>query len=326
VRGAPVFAGISRFAHGCAYDRPGAILQGDGVTKWSDPVPMPRTAAGMVAKLHALLKAARIPAPYMLVGHSLGGLLVRLYASTYPDEVAGLVLVDATYERLRQLFSPKACEVFSISTLEPALPGAETLSLDAASDEMLRAKAEHPLRPTLPLVVLSAGVAPTLQPPDQLPRGFPDEASLQRVSDTAQDELAQILPYARHIIAGKSGHYIQTAQPELVSDAARSVLGAVRPVVVRCWGEAVMCGARVSLAGGGSDKQVAITLTHTDLRLVSVQPNRRLFLGTYGLADERLDAGGLRYVAHLYAAQSLRTDSWLVLTFRVIGAWGPARA
>jgi pimeloyl-ACP methyl ester carboxylesterase len=61
----------------------------------SDPVPQPQTATDAVADLHALLGAAAIPGPYVLVGHSYGGLVVRLYASTYPGEVAGLVLVDA---------------------------------------------------------------------------------------------------------------------------------------------------------------------------------------------------------------------------------------
>lgn len=76
----------------CAYDRantPGGT---------SDPAPLPRTAEDAVADLHALLAAAKVPGPYVLVGHSLGGLFVRLYAGRYPDEVAGLVLVDPSHE------------------------------------------------------------------------------------------------------------------------------------------------------------------------------------------------------------------------------------
>ena len=50
----------------------------------------------VVEELHALLQAAEVPGPYLLAGHSLGGFFARLYAATYPDEVVGLVLVDAS--------------------------------------------------------------------------------------------------------------------------------------------------------------------------------------------------------------------------------------
>ena len=74
----------------CAYDRAGM--------GFSDPGPLPRDAEHRVADLRALLKAARLAPPYILVGHSLGGLDARLYAFKYPKEVAGLVLVDPAVE------------------------------------------------------------------------------------------------------------------------------------------------------------------------------------------------------------------------------------
>jgi pimeloyl-ACP methyl ester carboxylesterase len=70
----------------CRYDRAGQGL--------SDPVPYPRTAADAVADLHALLAAATVPGPYVLVGQSAGGALVQLYARTYPEEVAGVVAMN----------------------------------------------------------------------------------------------------------------------------------------------------------------------------------------------------------------------------------------
>lgn len=70
----------------CTYDRAGY--------GWSEAGPSPRDAAAAAADLHALLQAAGEPGPYLLVGHSLGGIHARLYAATYPDEVAGLVLID----------------------------------------------------------------------------------------------------------------------------------------------------------------------------------------------------------------------------------------
>ena len=70
----------------CAFDRAG--------NEFSDPGPLPRTTAAIVADERAMLKAAGIKGPYVLVGHSMAGLDVRLYASLHPKEVAGVVLVD----------------------------------------------------------------------------------------------------------------------------------------------------------------------------------------------------------------------------------------
>jgi pimeloyl-ACP methyl ester carboxylesterase len=65
---------------------------------WSDPGPRPRTAGRIADELHDLLQAAGVPPPYLLVGHSLGGLVVRLHAARHPDQVAAAVLVDPTPE------------------------------------------------------------------------------------------------------------------------------------------------------------------------------------------------------------------------------------
>jgi pimeloyl-ACP methyl ester carboxylesterase len=92
---------------------PGTATVSDGslLPSRSEPVPMPHRASAVVADLHALLElereAAAIPGPYVLVGHSFGGLFIRLFASTYPDEVAGMVLVDAFPESLPRAMSPE---------------------------------------------------------------------------------------------------------------------------------------------------------------------------------------------------------------------------
>jgi pimeloyl-ACP methyl ester carboxylesterase len=77
---------VARFTRTCAYDR--AWLG------WSDPAPAPRVASQLVDELHSLLAAAQVPAPYVLVGHSFGGLLVQAYAVAHAGQVAGLVLID----------------------------------------------------------------------------------------------------------------------------------------------------------------------------------------------------------------------------------------
>jgi pimeloyl-ACP methyl ester carboxylesterase len=79
--------GVAGFARVCSYDR-----AGDG---WSDLGPHPRTMHQIVYELHLLLEKAGEHPPYVLVGHSYGGWLVRLYQSTYPTEVRGMVLVEA---------------------------------------------------------------------------------------------------------------------------------------------------------------------------------------------------------------------------------------
>ena len=94
------FLGIARFTRVCAYDRPGTTL---GTTEFSrsDPVRCPAPRATR-SPTWALIKAAPIRGPHVLVGHSTGGLIVRMYASLYPKRVAGLVLVDALSEFLRR--------------------------------------------------------------------------------------------------------------------------------------------------------------------------------------------------------------------------------
>src|SRR5262245_43652329 len=79
--------GVAQFARVCSYDR-----AGDG---WSDLGPHPRTMPQIVYELHTLVDKAGVKPPLVLVGHSYGGWLVRLYASTYPADVAGMVLVEA---------------------------------------------------------------------------------------------------------------------------------------------------------------------------------------------------------------------------------------
>lgn len=112
----------------CSYDRAGM--------GFSDPGPLPRDTRHMAEDLRALLKAAGLPGPYILVGHSLGGMTVRLYAALYPQEVAGLVLVDPSAPRQDARMNAllggrpqpdpnagrKACLKAAESGLEPGAP------------------------------------------------------------------------------------------------------------------------------------------------------------------------------------------------------------
>ena len=225
-----VFQGVAAFTRVCLYERPGvaALLENGLQPSRSDPVPQPRAAESVVADLHALLQVAGVPGPYVLVGHSLGGLFVRLYAATYPDEAAGLVLVDAWYEGLEQLLTAEdwAAYVRLNSAVPPELASyadLETLDFAAASATMRRAAAAQPL-PPLPLTVLAHGQ----------PFGLPEEAlgfspaALEAAWRAAQTQLAALVPGARFEVATESAHYIQLEQPDLVIDAVRQVVDDVR--------------------------------------------------------------------------------------------------
>lgn len=239
-----VLPGVAAFTRVCAYDRPGTIgevnpaLHPDGPLFFpsrSDPAPQPRTVATMVADLHLLLHTAAIPGPYVLVGHSAGGLLVRLYASTYPEEVVGLVLIDATHEDVwlafKQRLHPGQWAEFEALTvtnraLQEAYPEAERLwtaplERDPSTAQVRQARAAGPL-PPMPLVVLSHGL-PFAAPFPSWP-----SAPLEHAMLALQEDLARLVPNARHIVASQSGHDIHRDQPELVIAAIREVVEAVR--------------------------------------------------------------------------------------------------
>lgn len=240
----PVLPAVAAFTRVVAYDRPGTIgevnpdLEPSAPLYYpsrSDPVPQPRSVREIVADLHALLGVAAIPTPYVLVGHSFGGLCMRLYASTFPDEVVGMVLVDATHEdvwrEFAQVLTPAAWAEFEGLTVEnaelvAAYPEAERLWTAPLVDDpnvalMRQARASSPLRP-MPMAVLSHGI-PFAAP---FPAWPTDE--MEQVMLALQVDLAELVPDARHVIAHDSGHDIHQDQPDLVIEAVRQVVDAVR--------------------------------------------------------------------------------------------------
>lgn len=107
--------GVARFARVCSYDR-----AGDG---WSELGPHPRTMHQIVYELHTLLDKAGEHPPYVLVGHSYGGWLVRLYQAMYPSDVAGMVLVEAGADNpLRMLGDGRVLHASDLATGRPVPP------------------------------------------------------------------------------------------------------------------------------------------------------------------------------------------------------------
>src|ERR671913_1066875 len=238
-----VLPGVAPFTRVCAYDRPGTMgevnpsLDPYGPLFYpsrSDPVPQPRTAQDMVDDLHALVAAAAIPGPYVLVAHSAGGLVARLYASEYPDEVVGMVLLDSTHEdvwlRFQEALTPEQWEVFEAFTvtnqdLLDAYPEAERwhtapLADEATSAQVRQARKEAPLHP-MPLVVLMHGIPFG----DPFP-GWP-AVKMEAIMHDLQEDLATLVPNAHFAIATESGHNIHQNQPDLVIEAIRDVVDAI---------------------------------------------------------------------------------------------------
>ena len=231
-----VFAEVAKLTRVCAYDRPGTPV-GEKPSR-SDPVPQPTTAKDAVADLHALLSAAGEPEPYVLVGHSYGGLIVRLYASTYPNRVSGLVLVDALSEGIQDAETSQqwAIQRTLVQNDDPEslsmYPALERIDVDRSYDQVRAAPA---LRPPMPIVVLSADrpwgpqvrsmIATGKLPADVLPDfGYVVDAAQKK----AQERLAKLVPNEKHITNTNSGHEIHKEQPQLVIDAIRDVVEAVR--------------------------------------------------------------------------------------------------
>jgi len=230
-----VFAGVGKFTHVCAYDRPGTPVCEK--PSRSDAVPQPTTVKDAVADLHALLSAAREAGPFVLVGHSYGGLIVRLYASTYPKEVSGLVLVDALSEGLQDAETREQWpiqrkliegDVHEGVALYPAL---ERIDVDRSFAQI---RVAPPLG-SIPLAVLSADRPWGPQVPPMIAAGKlaadipPDFGYVTDVAQKkAQERLAKLVPNGKHITNTNSGHEIHKEQPQLVIDAIREVVEAVR--------------------------------------------------------------------------------------------------
>jgi pimeloyl-ACP methyl ester carboxylesterase len=226
----------------CAYDRPGTFLvTGDAIEDFepsrSTPVPQPTTLQDGVDDLHALLSASGERGPYVVVGHSMGGAMARLYASEYPQDVSGLVLIDYTPYNARNALTDEQWELWlpllgSPSEEELALyPDIEWFDHRLNLEQFLAAA---PLKP-MPLMVLSAD-----EPLDLLP--FVEDGTLPLTADEAEAfgkllfqafvdaraDLVSQVPGARHITDTDSGHYVHQEQPQLVIDSVREVVNAAR--------------------------------------------------------------------------------------------------
>ncbi len=245
----------ARFARVCAYDRAGM--------GWSERGPEPRSAERIAQELYALLGEAGESGPYVLVGHSLGGLLVREFARQHPEQVAGMVLVDSAHEDQLQRIpsarreterSIRAMRYLSVAgrfglvramsrSLLKRFPSVRTPedkavfracllgsayfdTIAAESRAMLADDGRGERLGSLgdrPLVVIRAGGRPS-----RLPAGMTAEQwrELRQPWEAIQEELVGLSSQGRLVVAEKSLHNVQMEQPEVVVEAIREVVAA----------------------------------------------------------------------------------------------------
>ncbi len=238
-----VQANVANTTRVCSYDRAGM--------GWSDASPLPRTPRSIADELHTLLDNAGVSAPYILVGHSLAGKNLRMFAATHPDDVAGMVLVDARSEYVDALTPQAEAEAFGAAlgiqgtiyslarrfgvarafgaslagapllspkvATEIALLQTQAMAIDETTKEGLartaddRALASSTLG-SMPLVVIASAASMA---------GIPNWSA-------AQHELAALSTQGKLVIAERSGHAIQLEQPGIVIDGVAHVLSEVR--------------------------------------------------------------------------------------------------
>ena len=232
---------IAQFTRVCSYDRAGL--------GYSDFTPHARTSRQIAEDLHTLLQHAGISPPYILCGHSMGGLEVRVYASLYRGEVAGMVLVDSSHPEQMKRFPPAVNDLDASDLRQqeflaaitpfgiPRLLGfcGKDVEIRAAecnfksaleSVREMRALPESAAQTAatsslgvLPLVVLS-------HDPDSPQPGLPEDLvkPLNHVWSQLQDELARLSTRSTHVIAKNSGHSTQLDRPDLVIDAVHEIV------------------------------------------------------------------------------------------------------
>jgi pimeloyl-ACP methyl ester carboxylesterase len=229
---ARVIAGVAETTRVCAYDRANIGR--------SDEARTLRTFRDAARDLQALLGTARIGGPYILVGHSLGGELVRVFADQYPEEVVGIVQVDAAHpdlgSRLLAGMPPESADepegvvflrrflTWASDSNGSAYPNPEGWDTQASNAQV---RATKPLG-DLPLVVISRSPDSPLFAAGSPPLPAETNARLLQIWQDLQVELAGLSTNSTHVMAVRAGHQIPNEEPALVVDAILELANEIR--------------------------------------------------------------------------------------------------
>ena len=231
---------VARTTRVCSYDRAGM--------GFSDPGPSPRDGAAQIADLAALLAAARVPPPYVLVGHSAGGLSMRLFADAHPRQVKGLVLVDPSVEG--QFDGQEKLVAMTVAGYEACAHAAAAHTLPSPDPALSRCTPKTAgLAPRMAAVLAAAALRPSLwateaseyaslagATSDALKRGRQSYGDLPLVVLTAGQTAAASPGWeaAHRALAARSTNgeqrTIAAASHNIMNDAPDAVAEAVRDV------------------------------------------------------------------------------------------------
>jgi pimeloyl-ACP methyl ester carboxylesterase len=246
---------VGRFVRVCSYDRAGA--------GWSDPGPAPRGPLTVAKEMHSLLINAKEIGPYVLVAHSWSGLIARVYASQYPTEVAGMVLVDPTHEDMffeinGPIVVPRLVTDREWETMKPkgsAPRGARTVAkLNSPFDRLpLDTQALRRCLMSLPVSesrIVGGDVQEMRQDLAEVysltrtkdggyrvrnipfvvmtksPNGPPDPLAgeKQTYNDQLGNNLVHASRYGNYVVASTRDHHIQLTEPDLVISSIRETV------------------------------------------------------------------------------------------------------
>ena len=209
----PVFNPVSAVTRSVAYDRAGYGQ--------SEASSQSRDGLQIVLELRAMLQTQSIAPPYVLVGHSLGGTYMKLFAKTFPDEIVGVVLVDARHaefsQRCRQLGVPRLLYDPPEALLAMMSATART-ELEAAPLTLKQTRRAGPF-PDVPLIVLTQSSATS-----RWPKG------LRKVWEASQQRLAKMSRLGRIKVCDDAGHNVHKDRPDIVVRAVLNVVRAARYV------------------------------------------------------------------------------------------------